>query len=361
MWPHLDFVSTWKTISIALTGGFGILGLLKDFKDKATNRVTPWGWVSLIGIVVSSVCGIAAQLKESHDDAAKTLALAQKSDKTLTEIERSLSPLDDPTLSIGFDIRCDDAKYLAFCQKLWQKQRKAGKVLVMDDWADFPNPVPQVILPMRVDVFQDAKDAELFLGGKKEVGDWHTNVLSTNYAKDKSLTTYANPDTAEITLAVLNYHASASATVMSNGRIKSIIDIPGTTVMLTDPNNELSRLNLVAFELDIKNGQSIRYIDKFQKVTWCVKDIKDPESKTSGASGEFAIGTTVPTSVAVAPRAGRRAWFQARPKHSAWPTSLWRPQTNGTINLNSFRRSCGSLPRKDVAVAEKLNENQLRL
>ena len=25
------------------------------------------------------------------------------------------------------------------------------------------------------------------------------------------------------------------------------------------------------------------------------------------------------------------------------------------------RRSCGSLPRKDVAVAEKLNENQLRL
>jgi hypothetical protein len=51
---QIDFVTAWKAISIALTGAFGILGLATDFKNKHTKKITRWGWVSLIGIVVSS-------------------------------------------------------------------------------------------------------------------------------------------------------------------------------------------------------------------------------------------------------------------------------------------------------------------
>src|SRR5262249_48153487 len=31
---NMDFVSAWKALSIVFTGGFGILGLVKDFKNK---------------------------------------------------------------------------------------------------------------------------------------------------------------------------------------------------------------------------------------------------------------------------------------------------------------------------------------
>ena len=31
---RMDFVSIWKAASIILTGAFGVLGLLTDFKDK---------------------------------------------------------------------------------------------------------------------------------------------------------------------------------------------------------------------------------------------------------------------------------------------------------------------------------------
>jgi hypothetical protein len=63
----MDFVAAWKATSIVLTGAFGILGLLKDFKDKNTGRVTVWGRISLAGILLSTSLGVVAQLKESTD------------------------------------------------------------------------------------------------------------------------------------------------------------------------------------------------------------------------------------------------------------------------------------------------------
>jgi hypothetical protein len=34
----MDFVTAWKASLVVLTGGFGVLGLLKDFKDNETHR-----------------------------------------------------------------------------------------------------------------------------------------------------------------------------------------------------------------------------------------------------------------------------------------------------------------------------------
>ncbi len=74
----MDFVTAWKASSIVLTGAFGILGLVKDFKDKKTNKVTIWGYISLCGILVSTAFGVIAQLKESSDtDRAKQATARQ--------------------------------------------------------------------------------------------------------------------------------------------------------------------------------------------------------------------------------------------------------------------------------------------
>jgi hypothetical protein len=86
----MDFVTLWKALSIVLTGAFGVLGLLKDYKDRATGKITVAGRVSLAGILLSSSLGFLAQLKESSDRerasaeaARQTLALARNTDRTV--------------------------------------------------------------------------------------------------------------------------------------------------------------------------------------------------------------------------------------------------------------------------------------
>jgi hypothetical protein len=99
----MDFVSIWKAVSILLTGFFGGLALLTDFKDKNSNRITPWGYVSLFGIVSSTAFGVAAQLKETNDQAKeqqatlnRTLALVKNTQESVLNIKRVLSAIDEP-------------------------------------------------------------------------------------------------------------------------------------------------------------------------------------------------------------------------------------------------------------------------
>jgi hypothetical protein len=113
-WLNEHFVPVWKAASILFTGAFGILGLVKNFKEKkkdpdtdiTVETITIWGWISLIGIIVSTGCGMAVQLKESHDDARKSLELSRKSEETLQEIKKILSPIDINNVHLIFRAPC---------------------------------------------------------------------------------------------------------------------------------------------------------------------------------------------------------------------------------------------------------------
>jgi hypothetical protein len=151
----MDFPSIWKTASIAVTGGFAVLGLLTEFKDKETKKITRWGYVSLTGILVSTVLGIAAQVLEIASDAQRsaensrralsiaentertlkntdqtienlrtilteTMMVTQKTDRTLNDAERLLTPLDEPSVTIGYAVPCREQRFQAFCNQLDQ-------------------------------------------------------------------------------------------------------------------------------------------------------------------------------------------------------------------------------------------------
>jgi len=113
-WFNENLIPAWKAASILFTGAFGILGLVKNFKEKrrdnysdtAVDRITVWGWISLIGIIISTVCGMAVQLKESRDDAKKSLELSRKSEDTLREIKKILSPIDISNVHFIFRTQC---------------------------------------------------------------------------------------------------------------------------------------------------------------------------------------------------------------------------------------------------------------
>ena len=60
-WSPPDFWDLWKAISIGLTGLFGVLGLLTNYKDKVTGRITGWGKLNLAGIILSAAMGMLSQ------------------------------------------------------------------------------------------------------------------------------------------------------------------------------------------------------------------------------------------------------------------------------------------------------------
>ena len=120
----MDFVSIWKAVSIVVTGFFGGLALLIDFKDKTSNRITTWGYVSLLGIVCSTAFGVAAQLKETNDKAREhqttleqTLTLAKNTRDSIVNIKRVLSAIDEPVVEIRYVSPCPtkNKKLSALC------------------------------------------------------------------------------------------------------------------------------------------------------------------------------------------------------------------------------------------------------
>ena len=76
-WTLPGFWDTWKAIAVGLTGLFGIMGLLTTYKDKDTGRMTVWGFINLVGIILSATMGVASQLVDA-DNRAKASAAAAK-------------------------------------------------------------------------------------------------------------------------------------------------------------------------------------------------------------------------------------------------------------------------------------------
>ena len=48
-------ISFLKVIGILLSGIFGIVGQVKDFRDKQTGKVTVWGRRNLVGLILSAL------------------------------------------------------------------------------------------------------------------------------------------------------------------------------------------------------------------------------------------------------------------------------------------------------------------
>lgn len=91
-WTLPDFWDLWKSASIALTGLFGVLGLLTNYKDKDTGRLTGWGRLNLAGILLSATMGILSQWAEiqgkartAAEAAVKAQAAADLANKTAAE------------------------------------------------------------------------------------------------------------------------------------------------------------------------------------------------------------------------------------------------------------------------------------
>src|ERR1051325_5097224 len=239
----MDFVSAWKVASIILTGAFGVLGLLKEFKNKDTGRITRAGVISLAGIFVSVTFGVMAQLSEESaqqkardDTAQKTLELTKNTAKTVRNLERVLFPLDQLKLNIWYDVPCDNARYKEFCFSM--HNLKLYEHASIAQWKKWPG--GKGILPVHLAFFSDAKQAQLFSEGR-QIQEQADLWISLNANTEEKTLTAEKTDEG---IVVYVKGEPPPDDIHSEGDIKSSVDLPGTTMFISIPLSEL-QLNVM--------------------------------------------------------------------------------------------------------------------
>lgn len=270
----MDFVTAWKALSIALTGAFGILGLVKEFKDKRTGLITKWGRVSLAGIVLSTSFGLVAQLKEVSSQqqareatAKQTLALAEKTDQAVRDLRRMLAPLEEPHIYLSFAVPCDDPAYKVTCEKVKSSHRYPPDPSIWEKW-----PRPDLVL--RVAFFADAKDADDYLLGNKDESDLSFGVIALSNVlgvdEDLEKERFLHLEEFRENQIALTIDDLAVTNITSNGKIKSLVDLPGAVVIIEDGlfQDQASRLSVLELQIKTKDGQSIAAgPDRFERLT----------------------------------------------------------------------------------------------
>jgi hypothetical protein len=256
----MDYIAAWKATSIAFTGAFGVVGLLRDYKDKKTGKITKWGAFSLGGILLSTCCGIAVQLKESADDTksrkidvARALALADTTNRTVKDIERQMKSLTGARLNIYFTFQCQDIKNpSSYCQ-----------------YVDSDKYTPFTIF--NIDLFKDQASAKVFL----ENGASNA-LVSEESGHDLSILVMAGGDKAQTISAFPQFVDGLSGGAVAirgylpyagydenDGRIYSSVDLPGAIGILS-----LIPRGLKPDSIDfvLQSGEMIRYTGAFQPV-----------------------------------------------------------------------------------------------
>jgi hypothetical protein len=250
----MDFVAIWKASSIVITGGFGVLGLLTEFKDKHTKKITKWGRASLTGIIATTLLGAAAQMKESSDDAAKALTLARSSDMTLRNIQKQLHVINRPRVAITLKVPCEKDVLSKFCSSI-QKSRSFGQIPV-STVRPWPNNLKVVV---NIAFYTDVPD-------KEKYDDYEsTSRFGVLYTFEPTVLHAVYKDSNGSCRVAFEGEAR---TQMSNGTVKSLLDLPKTLmrvevrVMEKESNIPVQFFPIDAFQIDTADGELINLADE---------------------------------------------------------------------------------------------------
>jgi len=251
-WLNENFVPAWKAVSILLTGAFGILGLVKDFKEKKLDpmsetkveRITKWGWISMVGIIVSTGLGVSAQLKESHDTSVQTLS-------TVNEIKKILSPLDIASVMVRAKMSCETDLLQAFCRDHEDASGRAKLEL----WPQFFDRIQVTVFicdsieSLTGDIVRSHFDFDVFGSTKYEKSEEPTNTLAPG------------SDGQNVFLTINGKPIRRS----NDGKLRSIDDLNGKTIAVMESG--YLGLDINDVQIVTSNAQRIRpnKLNKAQK------------------------------------------------------------------------------------------------
>jgi hypothetical protein len=252
---HADFVAYWKATSIALTGAFGVLGLLTEFRDSHTKRISAWGWISLFGILVSTVGGVAAQIKESHDNAktsaensTRALSILVNTSATVTSINRLMSSLTGATVDVKYSLDCVSRKVAPCGESSVQEEN-----ILARNGLSFHFFVDPIVAKRYTD------------------GAWLTTPADLQWSLNRSETVDPTQGFGgggfggSLDVTIPDYATEPTYMHSSSSRITSLIDLPGVTLIVMGNANQLNDVPVSKVTIKIKDGR-LQEAGPFEKI-----------------------------------------------------------------------------------------------
>lgn len=246
----LGFVDYWKAVSIALTGAFGVLGLATDFRNKHTKRITHWGWISLSGILVSTVCGIAAQVIESHDDARTAAGNSTRAVAMLDAIEsmdRLTVPLLGATVDVDYSLDCTRER-VSPCGTVNQEEDLLSKA------------------SLSFYFFADSAAAKRFIDGAWLTTTPDLEWIAERHARGTQTRNFGESGNADsLQVEIPDYVTRPSPLNSPSGKVMSLLDLPGTELIIVGSADQLSKIPISSITIRIADGRFIR-LGPFQRI-----------------------------------------------------------------------------------------------
>jgi hypothetical protein len=118
-------ITIFKYLSLLVGTCSGVIGLLSDFRDKQTGKITKNGYRLLWLIIVSAFISLSSQTLELYRDKVKdeiaekkSLEEAVKTNQILTDLNRTLNPIKDINVSYTIQIPLTDPRLNSYRQRL---------------------------------------------------------------------------------------------------------------------------------------------------------------------------------------------------------------------------------------------------
>lgn len=113
----------WKEMSAIVAGSLAILAVILDPRDEQKKLTTP-GRAIVSLTIVSAIFSIVAQFRETSQSEERTaanqrqmLALLDETQAAIRDLSRSMQLIENPVVTIDFNIDCQSNKFKAFCDK----------------------------------------------------------------------------------------------------------------------------------------------------------------------------------------------------------------------------------------------------
>lgn len=107
--------------SISISGALGLLGLLFNFKDKDSGRLTLWGRIALVCISLSLLVGLISKtievnlsIQAQETEAKKTREAAEQTLEILKNLNRVVSVAKEIKINVSLDASLDAPPLLEF-------------------------------------------------------------------------------------------------------------------------------------------------------------------------------------------------------------------------------------------------------